>query len=108
LSALDSRETLHEPSSASNFIRSPGNLICSGRLVDRSRYKEDGVMWPLKAKCLNCICSDCFTPEILDSGPLSLGHSLLRPWSLMGWEGVSNQRIGSGSVEAALYPVLVL
>ena len=76
--------------------------------MDRNRYKEDGVMRPFKAKCLDGVCRNGFTSKILNRGPLAVWHTLLWPWPLMGWKGVSNKSVRSGSVEATLDPILVL
>ena len=65
-------------------------------------------MRPLKAKGLGSVCRYRFSRKILDGRPFSLGHNLLRPWSLMGREGIANQSIGSGSVEATFDAVFVL
>ena len=76
--------------------------------MDWSCHEEDGVMRPFKAKCLDGVCCNGFTRKILYRWPLAVWHTLLRPWPLMGWKGVSNQSVGSRSVEATLDPLLVL
>ena len=76
--------------------------------MDWSCHEEDGVMRPFKAKCLDGICRNGFTREILNRRPLALRHTLLGTRALMGGKGVSDQSIGSGRVEATLDAVLVL
>jgi hypothetical protein len=76
--------------------------------MDWNRYKEDSVMRSFKAKRPNGVCCNGFTCKILNRRPFAFWHTLLRPWPLMGWEGVSNQGVRSGSVEATLDPILAL
>src|SRR5580692_2299675 len=76
--------------------------------MDWNRYKEDGVMRAFKAECLDGVCRNGFTSKILNRGPLAVRHTLLRARPLMGWKGVSNKSLRSGSVEAALDAILVL
>ena len=61
-----------------------------------------------EAKGLYSVCRYRFTREIFDGGPLSLGHTLLRTWSLVGWKGISNKSICSGGVNPSFDAVLAL
>jgi hypothetical protein len=76
--------------------------------MDWDRYKKDGVMRSFKAECLDGLCRNGFTRKILNRGPFAVRHTLLWPWPLMSWKGVSNKSVSSGSIEATLNPILVL
>jgi hypothetical protein len=90
LPALNSGKALHQPHSSRDFIWSSGSLRFAGRLTDRSRDEEDGIMRPFEAICLDCICCYGFARKVLDRGPFAFRPTLLRPRALMGGEGVSD------------------